>query len=257
MGYRYLDRLVNENNLGRLMELADLAAGAGSSANNAFELQKHLQRSKPMQLCEKRLASDPASSALIAARHITPPYAVEALRAMPRGRLGHTFATVLGAINYDLDFYPKPDFYNYLASDADYISYRIFATHDLHHILTGFSLDTFGELGVLSVSVAQASIPSFAFLDLFALMLTWFHTDAPISEASDPLMQARNVVQVYRTISQGLEMGLEAKPLFLVLWEERMEQDLDDLRHELGIEPVRDGLWSWYSNPTIAAALAV
>jgi len=257
MGYRYLDRHVNENNLGRLMELLDLAAGAGSSANNTFELQKQLQQSKPMQLCEKRLASDPASVALIAARHIAPPYDMEALRALPRSSLGHTFATVLGAINYDLDFYPKPGFYNDLASDADYISYRIFATHDLHHILTGFSLDTFGELGVTTVSVAQASIPSFAFIDLFALMLTWFHTDTPLSETSDPLMQGRNVVQVCRTISQGLEMGMAAKPLFPVLWEERMEQDLEDLRRELGIEPVRDGLWSWYSNPAIAAAMAV
>ena len=256
MGYRYLDRLVNKDSLGRLVELADLAAGAGSSANNVFELQKRLQRSKPMQLCEKRLASDPASAALIAARHVASPYDLEALKAMPHGSLGHTFATVLGAVNYDLDFYPKPDFYNNLASDADYISYRIFATHDLHHILTGFSLDTFGELGVLSVSLAQASVPSFAFLDLFVLVLTWFHTDTPIAEISDSLMQGGHVVQIFRTISQGLEMGLEAKPLFPVLWEERMEQDLEDLRRELGIEPVREGLWSWYSNSTIAAALA-
>ena len=101
---------------------------------------------------------------------------------MPRGSLGHTSATLLGAINFDFDFYVKPEVYNDLASDADYINSRIDATHDLHHILTGFSLDTFGELGVTSVSVAQASVPVFAFIDMISLMLTWFHTDTPIAE---------------------------------------------------------------------------
>jgi hypothetical protein len=35
-----------------------------------------------------------------------------------------------------------------------------------------------------------------------------------------------------------------------------MEQDLEDLRAELGIEPVREGPWSWSSNPSLSAALA-
>ncbi len=256
MGYRYLDRLASEENIRRFMELADIAAGAKASANNVFELQKQLLHSKPMQLCEKRLASDPASAALIAARHSAPPHDLEALRALPRGTLGHTFATVLGAINYDLNFFPKPAFFNDLATDADYINYRIAATHDLHHILTGFSLDTSGELGVTSVSVAQASIPAFAFIDLIALMLSWLRSDTPIAEISDAAMPPGHVAYVYRTINKGLEMGMAARPLFPVLWEERMEQDLEDLRQELGIEPVREGPWSWESNPVIQAVLA-
>jgi ubiquinone biosynthesis protein COQ4 len=77
-----------------------------------------------------------------------PAYDAGALLAMPRGSLGHTFATVLGAINYDLNFFPDPSFWNNFESDADYVNYRIAATHDLHHVITGFSLDTFGELGV-------------------------------------------------------------------------------------------------------------
>ena len=256
MGYRHLDRLASEENLRRFMELADLAAGAKASANNVLELQQQLRHSKPMQLCEKRLALDPASAALITARHVAPRYEIEALRSLPRGSLGHTFATVLGTIDYDLNFFPDPAFWSDLASDADYINYRIAATHDLHHILTGFSLDTFGELGVTSVSVAQASIPAFAFIDLIALMLSWLRSDTPVAELSDPTMQAGHVAHVYRTISKGLEMGLSARPLFPVLWEERMEQDLEDLRRELGIEPVREGPWSWEANPVIQAALA-
>jgi hypothetical protein len=35
-----------------------------------------------------------------------------------------------------------------------------------------------------------------------------------------------------------------------------MDQNLEDLRAELGIEPVREGPWSWASNPILSAALA-
>jgi ubiquinone biosynthesis protein Coq4 len=35
-------------------------------------------------------------------------------------------------------------------------------------------------------------------------------------------------------ISKGLHLGAEAQPLFPVIWEERMEQDLEELRADLG-----------------------
>lgn len=257
MGYRYLDSLASEENIRSFLELADLAAGAATSANNVFELQQRLRRSKPMQLCEKRLASDPASAALIAARHISPPYDAAALRVLPRGTLGRSFVTVLDVQGYDINFFPQPSFYNDLASDADYINYRVSATHDLHHILTGFNPEKGGgELGVLSFGLAQTSHPAVAFLDLIALMLHWLGGDTPITELDDPLEQSTTAAHTYRMITLGLEMGAAAKPLFPVLWEERLEQDLEDLRRELGIKPVREGLWNWEANPRIQAALA-
>ena len=53
-----------------------------------------------------------------------------------------------------------------------------------------------------------------------------------------------------------MAMGLKSKPLFPIIWEERMAQNLEDLRSELGIEPVREGPYSWYSNPVIMNALS-
>jgi ubiquinone biosynthesis protein Coq4 len=58
-------------------------------------------------------------------------------------------------------------------------------------------------------------------------------------------------------ISKGLQMGAEARPLFPVLWEERMDQNLEELRAELGIEAVQEGPWSWASNPAIQQALGL
>jgi ubiquinone biosynthesis protein Coq4 len=57
-------------------------------------------------------------------------------------------------------------------------------------------------------------------------------------------------------ISKGLHIGADARPLFPVIWEERMGQNLEELRAELGIEAVKEGTYSWQANPALVAALA-
>ena len=52
-------------------------------------------------------------------------------------------------MGYDINFFPEPEYFASLETDADYVNYRATATHDLHHILSGFSLNNFGELGVM------------------------------------------------------------------------------------------------------------
>ena len=137
MGFRYLDRLASPEQIHGFLELMDLAAGGGDSAQNVFELSHRLRKSSPMQLCRKRLARDPEAQRLIQARQLSGPYDTAALKALPKGSLGHTYATVLGALGYDINFFPEPSFFGNLETDADYINYRVYATHDLHHILTG------------------------------------------------------------------------------------------------------------------------
>jgi len=256
MGFRYLDRIATEENIRSFLELADLAAGAGSSASNVFMLSHRLRESNPMKVCRALLDRDPASRALIEARRLCGPYDLDALKGMPKGSLGHTYATVLESMGYDINFFPKPDFYANLESDADYINYRVYATHDIHHIISGFSLDNFGELGVISISVAQFAHPGLAFTDLMALLLNWFRNDVPVDALQMTAEQVRTAAYSFGRLSQGLEMGLGAKPLFPVIWEERFPEDLQALRAELGIVAVQDGPWSWQANPTIAAALA-
>lgn len=256
MGFRYLDKIATPEHVQEFLELVDLVAGGGQSADNVFLLSHRLRDSKAMQLCRKRLATDAASEALIRERRLSGPYDIDALRALPKGSLGHTYATALGAMGYDINFYPKPAFFNNLESDADYINYRVYATHDIHHIISGFSLDNFGELGVISISVAQFSHPGLAFTDLISMLLTWLRNDTPADQLETVAEQARTAGYAFRMISQGLEMGLQAKPLFPVIWEERMEQNLEELRRELGVEAVTEGPWSWAGNPALQAALA-
>jgi ubiquinone biosynthesis protein COQ4 len=256
MGFRYLDRIATPENIRSFLELADLAAGAGASANNVFLLSHRLRQSKPMQVCRALLKRDPASMALIEQRRLSGPYDAAALKALPKGTLGHTYATVLETMGYDINFFPKPDFYANLETDADYINYRVYATHDIHHIVSGFSLDNFGELGVISLSVAQFAHPGLAFTDMMALLLNWFRNDTPIVELETPAEQARTAGYAFGMISKGLHIGADAQPLFPVIWEERMGQNLEELRAELGIEAVKEGTFSWHANPALLAALA-
>ena len=237
MGFRYLNGLASRENLDAFLGLMDLAAGAGDSAENVFELTHRLRASKPMQLCLKRLAQHPESQALIERRYVSGPYDSAALRALPQGTLGHTYATVMEVMGYDINFFPEPEYFASLETDADYVNYRATATHDLHQILSGFSLNNFGELGVISINVAQFSHPGSAFLNLMSLLLGWFRSDTPIDQLETIQEQARSTSYACKMISHGIETGLYAKPLFPVIWEERMEQNLDELRAEMGIIP--------------------
>lgn len=255
MGFRYLNRIATPEHLTEFLELADLAAGGGADAGNVFELSRRLQHSTPMRLCIKRLLHDADAAALIASRKVAGPYDQASLLRLPKGSLGHTYATVMQTMGYDINFFPEPAFYNNLASDADYINHRVYATHDIHHILSGFSLDNYGEAGVISISVAQFTFPAFTFLNLIGMLLNWFANDRIDEEINSEQERLGTLGYAYDLASQGLAMGIRAKPLFPVLWEERMAQNLDELRHELGIEPVREGPYSWYSNAAIQAAL--
>ena len=255
MGFRYLNRFASKEHINEFLELADLAAGGGADAGNVFELSRRLT-GHPMKLCLRRLQEDPASAALIQSRQLCGPYNVDTMKQLPKGSLGHTYATVMEALGYDIDFFPSPAFYDNLNSGADYVNYRVYATHDIHHVISGYSLDNFGETGVISISVGQFSFPGFSFLNLVGLMLNFFESDKPdegsvIAEGYDS-----SIGYTYDLITQGIEMGMKAKPLFPVIWEERMGQNLEELRNELGIDPVREGPYSWYSNPSIMAALA-
>jgi ubiquinone biosynthesis protein Coq4 len=256
MGFRYLDKVASPEHIQDFLQLVDMVAGAGQSPDNVFQLSHRLRDSKPMQLCRKRLAADAASEALIRERRLSGPYDLEALRALPKGTLGHTYATALASLGYDINFFPSPAYFNNRESDADYINYRVYATHDIHHIVSGFSLDNFGELGVISISVAQFSHPGLAFTDLISLLLSWLQGDTPADQLDSIFEQARTAGYAFGMISQGLEMGLNAKPLFPVIWEERMDQNLDELRAELGISAVSAPPFSWCNTPAIQEALA-
>ncbi len=253
MGFRYINNLITPEKVNQFLELADLAAGAGQDVSAVFDLSDKLRSTRPMELCIKAVQSNPACAAMLQERYAGPPYDLEAMLKLPEHSLGWTYARVLSALGYDPQFYRTPGSFE---QDADYINFRVYKTHDIHHILTGYSLDGFGELGVISVMAGQIRFPAFIFLDLMALLLAFFNSNDLYSEAQSPEEQVKTLKYAFDLLSGGLEMGRAAQPLFPVKWEENLERPLAEWRQLLNIKPVTEGPYSWYSNPTLQAAIA-
>ncbi len=253
MGFRYIDKIITPENLQKFLELVDHAAGAGSDVNNVFDLSDKLNGTRPMGLCVKAIKRDPASLALLEERYVGPLYDLDAMLKLPKGSLGWTYGTVMSALGYDPQFYRIPESFE---DEETYINFRVYKTHDIHHILTGFSLDNFGELGVISVFAGQIGFPGFVFVDLLSMLMTFFASDTSYAEAEDPIEQAKSLGYKFRLISDGIEMGTKAKRLFPVKWEEILDRPLEEVRSEYNIEPVREGIYSWYSYPQLQGVIA-
>jgi len=244
MSFKYINEIATQENINELLTFIDLVAGAGEDTNNVFDISDKLRDSSQMEECLAFMKEDPATAAMLAERYMGADFDLEKPSKMPKGSLGWTYAKVMKAINYQPKFYRlRP-----VESDADYVINRVRKTHDLHHILTGFSFDDFGENGVVSVTVAQIGHPGFMLIDIISLMLSFF-------SGKDEL--GIDVEYLFDLISSGIKMGRKSKPLFPVKWEELFEKPLDELRAELNIQPVTSGKYSWYSNPKIQEAINI
>lgn len=256
MSLSALNSLLADAHLDDLAEMLDQALRIDDDVNQAFALMHRLRESKPMKRCLAQLGANPDAVALIESRALMPQLTLNELMAHPKGSLGYTYGVLMKTLGCNPDFYVGPEYFNNLDSDADYVNYRTLATHDLHHVLTGFNFDTSGELGVISVSVAQFGAPGFAFISLQTLLTTWISADKPYSQINEDSERINSPRYKFSLIQQGITIGESARPLFALDWPMLMETNLDCLRQQLGVEPVREGLASWYSRPSLMAALA-
>ncbi|MEB3327144.1 MAG: Coq4 family protein [Synechococcus sp.] len=256
MGLDALNELVALSQVDDLAEMMDQVLRIDADVNQAFALLHRLRDSRPMQRSLSVLQADPEAKALIRSRAVMPPLDPDQLLRLPKGSLGQVFGTLIRALDYNPDFYASPEYFNNLETDADYVNYRTLATHDLHHVLTGFNFDPSGELGVISVSVAQYGAPGLAFISWVTVLATWmgaktFYTQ--IDSESELINSPRYKLGL---IEQGMAIGDSARPLFALDWPALLSRDLEELRRELGVVPVREGPASWMSRPELMAALA-
>lgn len=252
MSFKYINNIANKENLQKFLELVDLAAGSGQDVNSVFDVSEKLNQSKPMNRCLKALQSNPASAEMIQERYVGPLYDLEAMLKMPKYSLGWTYARIMSTLGYDPQFYRRPETFN---NDAAYVSFRVYKTHDLHHILTGFSLDNLGELGVISVSAGQFAYPTFIFIDLISLLASFFANEDLYQPDLDMSEAGRTLGYKLEVIGKGLQIGQAAKPLFPVKWEEGLERPIDEWREELNIKPVTEGFYSWYTRRELLKAI--
>jgi ubiquinone biosynthesis protein COQ4 len=161
----------------------------------------------------ERLEALPEGAALFADRpridrkHVD----FDALRKMPDGTLGREYVRFLD------DNGITPDAFEELPSVGDerlaFIMLRMRQTHDLWHVLTGYTPDVAGEIRLQAFTFAQTNAPS-------ALVLTLFGT---VRWAIAKKGHVGEVVRAWRR-------GKATKWLPTFRWEDHWEVPLEDLR---------------------------
>src|SRR6266567_2138517 len=120
----------------------------------------------------------------------------------------------------------------YLGPELD-LDKLLTKTHDLHHIVTVFSMSGPGELGVIAITALQYGYPAFMTIDLGAIALSMLRVDGWSNQV--------------RYVRSGWDMAERITPLMGVRWEDGLDKPLHIWRRELNVEPIREGQNSWYT----------
>lgn len=165
--------------------------------------------------------------ALAALRRGSSPHDLPALRGLAAGTLGRAYADFLDA-NGITPLVVSPRIRAEFRAEPYALRYT--ATHDLHHVLTGFDTGLAGEAGVLAFNVGQGVAPiSRAMLSLAAIVYTIISPT-----------QARAIANNVRV---GLAMGKSAKLVIAAPIESYFDEPLDDVRRRLSIsDPIAAGV---------------
>lgn len=232
--------------LERLLHFAQLAERCDSNVEDTFLLANSLRNSKQMQACVDRLKRDPAARELIQSRRLFHRRSPEELATLKPGTLGQIYYEVIKREGLSYDYAPSPDYFNNLELDADYVNYIVFSTHDFYHLVSGFALDIFGEVGARSLLVAQCGYPPMALSDVVNLLSSWLSNDICPSGSTEV---DGHLSQIYllEVMALGIRMARNCVPLFAVDWDALLPLPLAVVRQRLQITPVSEGRYSWHS----------
>jgi ubiquinone biosynthesis protein COQ4 len=189
---------------------------------------------------------DPQSKDLIENKRLFNRLSVKELSSFGPGTLGQIYFEIIKDEALSYDYAPSPEYFNNLESDADYVNYMVFSTHDYYHIVSGFALDIFGEVGAGSLLIAQCGYPPMALTDVNNLLSSWLSNDicpAGPTEVDGHLSQ----VYLLEVMALRIRMAKGCPPLFGTNWNSPLPLPLEEVRGRLQINPVTEGRYSWHS----------
>ncbi len=184
---------------------------------------RYFMEHESYQITLRRLREDPDTRALVESRYRQGlPVDWGKLRTLPENTLGFQFARFMNHPEVTpLDRLPEAR--TEISPEIDYLRQRIRLIHDIHHVVCGFPADELGEMGISAFYVAQINSPLNSMLLAFGLIKCTIKMPARLPE----LMQE---------IVKGWSMGLRAKNLFGIKWEELWEMPVEDIRKLVGVE---------------------
>ncbi|MEL7472663.1 MAG: Coq4 family protein, partial [Planctomycetota bacterium] len=188
---------------------------------SVFDIEDGLRHTDATKEAFAFTLQDPAVREMVGERYLQPVPDTDRLRQLDPGTLGRTYTDHLESMGFDPDYYRKID----VKDDVDYILMRIRQTHDIWHVVTGFDTTPLGEISVKAIELAQTHRPMAAVICAGGTFRYLMKTP---DEFGDCL----------KTISMGYQMGMRAKPLLAMKWEEQWERPIDEIRAELNVDPI-------------------
>lgn len=188
--------------------------------DSVFDIEDGLRQLAVTRELFNFTTQEPEVISLVRERYLKPVPNLNRLRNLPEGSLGRAYARHLDDNNFDPNYYRKIEVRN----DTDYILMRIRQTHDIWHVVTGFDTDALGEIAIKGVELSQTHRPMAAVIcagGIFRYMLK----------------QPAEFGKCIEAIAAGYSLGLKARPLLGVKWEEMWDRQLDELRASLKISP--------------------
>ena len=181
----------------------------------------------------RRFRDDPNSMAWFEAGYLGNDPDFDQLLAMPADTLGNLYAqhVIDNGLNRTIasDYraaHERLDSEGKLAGMPDEVKYamvRGFQLHDYFHVLTGYSTDGPGEMALQAFTLAQRQLPyASLWMATLTAQMTFVHPDMTSG--------------VMDSISDGWIFGRGARNLNFERWEERLDEPVDVLRTEFGLQ---------------------
>ncbi|KAF4469537.1 ubiquinone biosynthesis coq-4 mitochondrial [Fusarium albosuccineum] len=141
-----------------------------------------------------------------------------ALRALPEDTVGRAYVGWLDREGVSPDTRASVRYID--DEECAYVMQRYRECHDFYHALTGLPIVREGEVALKAFEFANTLLPMTG-LSIFAA-------------ATMKRSERQRFASIY--LPWALKNGARSKEVINVFWEERLEDDVDDLRKELGIE---------------------
>jgi ubiquinone biosynthesis protein COQ4 len=194
-----------------------------TQTESVYDIEDGLRHTKATELAVEYVKSKPEVAVLFQERYLAPLVNLEDLLKLSPDSLGYVYATYIRDSGFDPNFYRLVK----VEDDVSYFFLRMRQTHDIWHIVAGFSTDVFGELGLKAFELAQTHRTMSAMIIAGGLLSTLFKYPEQLDKLLDQ-------------IAIGYRLGAKAKPFFANKWEENWEKPLVEWRQELGIEATKE-----------------
>ncbi len=137
----------------------------------------------------------------------------DALRALPADTLGGAYVRFLDEHGLDPDLFQAPPG---MSAAPAYVTQRMRQTHDIWHVVTGYSPELGGELSLLAFTYAQTGAPALGLLATVGSMRHWLERGS-----------------VFGEVWRGYQRGKRARFLGNVPWETLWELPIAEVRQRL------------------------